>query len=124
MGEEPGFGGAKATMAVLPAGTATIYYSSTPTLRDLSNPGDPNTRRNWGDPVAKFVRGGGLFHSPDQFQYSDKFQFSAPLIWSKTVTLKGRPFSFRDLIPHGMTCFEYGQGFSMTETGSCIAMGF
>jgi len=123
MAGNSGFGGATVTTAVLPAGTATIYYSSNPTSRDWSNPGNPATRRNWGDPVAMFVRGGGLFHSPDQFQLSDKFQFSAPLIWSKTITVNGRPFSFRNLIPHGVTCFEYGQGFSTTETGSCVAMG-
>ena len=123
MATNSGFGGAPVSLAVLPSGSATIYYSNNPTLRDWSNPGDPSKRGTWGVPIATFVRGGGLFQSPDGFVTSDKFYFSAPLIWSKTVMLNGKPFSFRDLMPHGMTCFEYGQAFSSTEAGSCIAMG-
>lgn len=119
----PGFGGANVTLAIVPTGTATVYYSDNPTGRDLSNPVNPATRSNWGTVVATFVRGGGLFHSPDGFQLTDKFHFSAPLVRSRTFTLGGKPFNFRDLIPHGLTCFEYGQQLSTTETGSCIAMG-
>ena len=118
-----GFGGATVTLAVLPAGKATIYYSPNPTSRDLRNPGDPRARGSWGTPIATFVRGGGLFQSPDGFVSSDKFYFSALLLESKNIVLNGKPFNFRDLMPHGMTCFEYGQSFSTTETGSCVAMG-
>ena len=123
MATNSGFGGATMSLAVLPAGTATIYYSSNPTSRDWSDPGNPSARSTWGVPIATFVRGGGLFQSPDGFVTSDKFYFSAALTWARTITLNGRPFNFRDLMPHGMTCFEYGQGYSTTETGSCIAMG-
>jgi hypothetical protein len=108
------------TYAIVPAGTATIYYTEDPATRDLE---DPNDRSSWGRPVAKFVRGSGLFQSPDGFQYTDRFFFSAQLVKSQEITLHGQPFNFRSLIPHGMSCFEFGQNMSMTETGSCTAMG-
>ena len=115
-----GFGNSTVTLAVVPAGTATIYYSSNPTSRDWS---DITKRSTWGVPVATFARGAGLFHSPDGFQLTDKFFFSAPLVTSRPFVLGGRPFDLRDLMPHGMTCFEYGQQLSTTETGSCLTMG-
>lgn len=115
-----GFGGSNVALAIVPAGTATIYYSSNPTSRDWSN---TNNRSTWGTVVAKFSRGAGLFQSPDNFQVSDKFYFSAPLVASRTFYLGNHEFNFRDLIPQGMTCFEYGQSYSTTETGSCFAIG-
>jgi hypothetical protein len=115
-----GFGGSSIGLAVVPAGTATIYYTNNPTRRDFS---DISKRATWGIPVATFTRGAGLFQSPDNFQLTDKFYFSAPLLAAKDFNLGGRVFNFRILMPHGMTCFEYGQGYSTTETGSCIAMG-
>jgi len=120
MFNNPGFGGSNVALAVVPAGTATIYYSSNPASRDWS---DVTKRGTWGIPVAKFVRGAGLFQSPDNFTVSDKFYFSAPLIASRTFTFGSRQFDFRELMPHGITCFEYGQQYSTTETGSCLSMG-
>jgi hypothetical protein len=35
--------------------------------------------------------------------------------------LRGKPFNFRTLIPHGMTCFETGIGD--VESGTCVASG-
>ncbi len=116
----PGFKGSVVTLAIVPTGTATIYYSSIPTSRDWS---DVTKRSTWGIPVAKFVRGAGLFHSPDGFQLTDKFYFSAPLVASRTFTLGNKAFNFHNLMPHGITCFEYGQQLSTTETGSCFTMG-
>lgn len=117
---QAGTGTSKVTVAVVPAGTGTVYYSPNPQNRDWS---DPTQRSTWGVPVATFRRGAAMFHSPDGFQASDKFYFSATLTGSQLVNLRGKTFDFTDLMPHGMTCFEYGQQFSATETGSCIAMG-
>lgn len=113
--------GPTVTMAVIPAGKATIYYSDNPTARDWR---DLSKRDTWGIPVATFYRGAGLFHSPDAFQSTDTFYFSAPLLTSRDINLSGKVFNFRHLIPYGMTCFENGNGlFSATETGTCVAMG-
>jgi hypothetical protein len=107
------------SLAVVPAGEGTIYFSNRPDTRDWS---DLTKRSTWGIPVAKFVRGGGLFQSADSWA-SDKFFFSAPLVSSETFSLNGVEFNFRDLIPNGMTCFEYGQAASSSEVGSCTAVG-
>jgi hypothetical protein len=39
--------------------------------------------------------------------------------------LGGKTFDFKDLIPHGMTCFEAGSGneFGDDEAGTCTAIG-
>ena len=115
----PGFGGVTLSLAVVPAGGGTIYFNNNPTSRDWRNPANPG---NLGVPVATFVRGAGLFQSADSWT-SDKFYFSAPLVSSKTFGVNGKQFNFRNLIPHGMTCFEYGQAGSTSEAGSCTAMG-
>lgn len=107
------------SLAVVPAGDATIYFTNRPDTRDWS---DLTNRSTWGVPVAKFVRGAGLFQSADGW-ISDKFYFSAPLVSSKTFSVNGKRFNFNDLIPHGMTCFEYGQAASSSEAGTCIATG-
>ncbi len=99
------------------AGDATIYYRSTPGPFDLNNPGVP---------VAKFVRKTSLLRS-DNGGETDTFIFSAELKWSRNFTLGGNRFNFADLIPHGMTCFEYGDmsgGYpSANESGTCVAIG-
>ena len=120
MGQNAGFGGSMMTMAVLPPGKATIYYRPDPTNRDWTDYGQ---RNSWGTPVAMFVRGGGLFQSPDGFKQTDRFIFSAQLTSSSEISLQGSPFSFRKMMPHGISCFEFGQNLSTTETGACIAIG-
>lgn len=117
---QSGKGAGKMTVAVVPAGTATIFYSPNPLNRDWS---DPTQRSTWGTPVASFTCSPTMFYSADGFQSSDKLYISATLTRSQPVTLHGKTFNFGDLIPHGMTCFSYGQQFSATQTGSCIAMG-
>jgi hypothetical protein len=72
--------------------------------------------------VARFVRRASLLTSPDGFA-SDSFIFSAELDWSAPLDLKGKLFNFRNLIPHGMTCFENGLKGSSSEAGTCIALG-
>ena len=108
------------SLAVIPQGDATIYFSNNPTARDLTQVTD---RRTWGIPIARFVRGGGLFQSADAFT-SDKFFFSAFLQWSMPFgDANRRTFTLGELIPRGMTCFEFGINSSTMETGTCIAMG-
>jgi len=116
---QAGAGNGPLSLAVVPAGTATIYFSNNPTSRDWR---DLSKRSSWGVPVATFVRGAGLFQSADSWA-SDKFYFSAPLVSSKSFSVNGKQFNFRNLIPNGMTCFEYGQAGSSSEAGSCVAMG-
>ena len=41
--------------ALVPAGTATVYFTDDPTSRDFTNLAD---RKTWGTPVATFVREG------------------------------------------------------------------
>ncbi|MBZ5622253.1 MAG: hypothetical protein LAQ69_26515 [Acidobacteriia bacterium] len=98
-------------------GEATIYYSNRPDLRDWS---DWTNRSTWGEPVAKFVRTAGLFQSTDG-GVSGTVTFSQTLVSSSTFTLNGKPFNFKDLIPHGMTCNETGVG--EVESGTCFAIG-
>lgn len=117
---QSGSGAGKMTVAVIPGGTATIYYSSNPLSRDWT---DLNQRATWGVPVATFACSPAMFYSADGFQASDKFYFSATLIGSQLVGLRRKTFKFGDLIPRGMTCFSYGQQASSIQTGSCIAMG-
>jgi hypothetical protein len=117
---QAGFANSALSLAVVPAGTATVYFSSNPLSRDWSNLANRST---WGVPVAHFVRGGGLFRSADGWQ-SDTFTFSAPLVSSKTFTLvNGKRFNFRELMLNGMTCFESGWVGSSMEAGTCVAMG-
>jgi hypothetical protein len=52
---------------------------------------------------------------------------SAVLTSSTPFTLGGKTFDFKDLLPHGMTCFETGftgndEGGD-DEAGTCIAIG-
>jgi hypothetical protein len=72
--------------------------------------------------VATLVRNASLVRSADGLA-SDTFIFSADLVSSKTFSLDGKHFNFRDLLQHGMTCFEFGQNFSSWEAGTCIATG-
>ena len=45
---------------------------------------------------------------------------SAELVSSNPFTLEGITFDFKNLIPHGMTCFETAIGSE--ETGTCVAI--
>lgn len=119
MFQNPGFGGSAVSLARVGPGTATIYYTKDPLSRVWTNLSDRST---WGTPIAKLVRGGGMFQSPDNFA-TDEFYFSATLLTSKEVNLQGRAFNFRDLMPHGMSCFESGLTSSSTEYVSCLKMG-
>jgi hypothetical protein len=104
-------------LALVPAGTATIYYINRPDLRDWS---DWTNRSTWGEPVATFTRQAGLFHSADDGT-TGPLTTTAVLVSSSDFTLNGKPFNFRSLIPHGMTCYELGVGAS--EAGTCVATG-
>ncbi|MGA2196129.1 MAG: hypothetical protein ABSH40_12745 [Bryobacteraceae bacterium] len=106
-------------LALAPAGQATIYYSSRPDLRDWS---DLTKRNTWGVPVATFVRKASLVRSADAL-VSDTFTFSTSLVSTETFSLGGIQFDFKDLIPNGMTCFEFGQNGSSWEAGTCHASG-
>ena len=104
-------------LALVPAGTATIYYNDRPDLRDWR---DWTNRSTWGEPVATFFRQAGLFHSADDGM-TGPMTSTAELVSSTTFKLNGKPFDFKDLMPHGMTCFEIGVGEA--EAGTCIATG-
>jgi len=102
-----------------PAGKATIYFNAKPESRDWN---DLSNRSTWGEPVATFTREASLVRSSDGLA-TDTFIFSAKLVSSETLSLNGREFNFRDLVPQGMTCFETGYKFSSWEAGNCIATG-
>ena len=106
-------------LALAPAGQGTIYYTNRPDLRDFS---DLTKRSTWGEPVATFIREPSIVRSGDNLT-SDTFVFSASLIGSETVSLNGIQFDFSTLLPHGMTCFEWGQNGSAWEAGNCLAIG-
>ena len=63
------------------AGTATIYYSATPSLAYWNDPA------SLGQPVATFVRNAGMGQSADNFA-SDTFTFTADLTWSKNLPVE------------------------------------
>ena len=106
--------------ALAPAGEATIYFSDTPETRVFTFPF--TDRSTWGEPVATFVRKASLLRSNDGLT-SDTFIFSAELESSSPFRLNGKRFNFADLIPNGMTCFEYGENGSTVEFANCIAIG-
>lgn len=105
--------------ALGPAGKATIYFNPNPESRDWS---DLTNRSTWGEPVAVFTRETSLVRSDDDLA-TDTFTFSAKLTSSRAFTSNGEHLNFANLIPHGMTCFEYGMSFTTTESGSCVAIG-
>lgn len=106
-------------LGLAPAGTATIYFSANPTTRDFT---DLTKRGTWGVPVAVFERKASLVRSADGL-VTDTFVFPAELLSSETFNLGGIEFDFKDLLPHGMTCHEYGQNQSSWESGTCFAIG-
>jgi hypothetical protein len=108
------------TLQLVPTGSATIYFSDRPQLRKWK---DLTDRSSWGTPVATFVRQAGIFQSTDGGM-SGGMTNSAVLLSSKPFKLNGVTFDFKDLIPHGMTCFEAGSGneFGDDEAGSCVAI--
>jgi hypothetical protein len=102
------------TSIMILEGTATIYYTNRPDLRDWNN------RNTWGEPVATFVRKAGMFISRDH-GFSGTFDGTSQLVSSKPFNLNGKTFNFKDLIPQGITCFETLAGDF--EAGTCVAVG-
>jgi hypothetical protein len=117
-------------LVLAPAGKGTIYYQADPSKRIWpkglgSNPVTPASLKNtnWGTPVATFTRNASIVRSADGLA-SDTFVFTADLEHSQIFQLpNGQLFDFGDLIPHGMTCFEYGRAMSSWESGTCVARG-
>jgi hypothetical protein len=112
------------TAQLVPTGTATIYFSDRPDTRVWT---DLTKRSTWGVPVATFVRKAGIFLSTDGGM-SGGLTSTAKLASSKPFTLDGKTFDFKDLIPHGMTCFETGYSDASNvwgddEAGTCVATG-
>ncbi|MCX6631864.1 MAG: hypothetical protein NTW28_30005 [Candidatus Solibacter sp.] len=113
-----------------PRGTGTIYLQTDPSKRiwpkgTASSPVTPASLKDmkWGVPVATFTRNASIVRSGDGLA-SDTFVFTADLLHSIAFRLpNGQRFDFDDLIPHGMTCFEYGQQMSSWESGTCVARG-
>ena len=103
-----------------PTGTATIYFNPDPETRDWS---DLTKRSTWGEPVARLTREASLVRSGDSLA-TDTFIFSARLASSEAFSLNGRRMNLKDLIPNGMTCYEFGQSGSSWEAGTCTAIGF
>jgi hypothetical protein len=105
--------------ALVPTGTATIYFKADPTTRDFS---DMSKRSSWGSPVAQFTRKASIIRSPDAWA-SDTFVFSASLVSSEAFSIGKDRFDLRLLVPNGFTCFEQGQTGSSWEAGSCVGLG-
>ena len=111
------------TVQLVPTGSGTIYFSDVPRLRNWK---DLTNRTTWGTPVATFTRLAGMFQSTDGGM-SGGMTSSAVLLSSKPFKLNGVTFDFKDLMPHGMTCFETGfsgnDEWGDDEAGTCIAIG-
>ena len=111
------------TLQLIPTGSATIYFTDVPRLRNWK---DLTDRTTWGKPVARFVRKAGMFQSTDGGM-SGPLSISAVLTSSTPFTLGGKTFDFKDLIPHGMTCIETGfsgdDEWGGDEAGTCTAIG-
>lgn len=108
------------TRVLIPAGTATIYYSDHPEERVFT--GDLKDRSTWGRPIATFTRTASLLQSPDGFA-SDSFNFSAIPTWTSNFVLGNKSVNFKRVLPQGMTCYESGLKGSSSEAGSCVAIG-
>ncbi|MGB9454700.1 MAG: hypothetical protein WCB12_01565 [Bryobacteraceae bacterium] len=110
-------------MALVPTGTATIYFRPDPENRKWNNLTDRST---WGEPVATFVREAGLFQSIDGGT-SGTVVLSSELVSSRPFKVNGKTFNFQDLMPQGMTCIEAGLVKGNTggddEAGTCVAIG-
>ncbi len=104
-------------LALVSTGSATIYFTDRPDLRDWR---DWTDRSTWGEPVARFIRRAGIFPSADN-GYSGTLTSTAELVSSSTFTWNGKQFNFKNLIPHGMTCTEAAIGDA--EVGTCVAVG-
>jgi hypothetical protein len=104
-------------LALIPQGEGTMYFPARPDLRDWS---DWSKRDTWGEPVARFIRKAGMFQSADGGN-TGTYTMTVELVSSKVFTINGKTFDFKDLIPHGMTCYEYGVGEA--EVGTCVAIG-
>jgi hypothetical protein len=104
-------------VGLITEGTGTIYYTQDPESRDFTR--QDLDRTSWGKPVAKFVRKAGMFQSMDGGN-SGTFLASSVLVSSTTFTFHGKAFNFKDLVPHGMTCFETAIG--NYEAGTCVAI--
>ncbi len=111
------FSGSAFTLFLIPTGTGTFYFKEHPAERIWTNMED---RSSWGEPVARFVRKAGIFQSLDGGN-SGTMISSSELVSSKPFRLNGKMFNFKDLIPHGMTCYETGSGTE--ENGACVAIG-
>jgi hypothetical protein len=111
------------TLQLVPTGSATIYFTDVPRLRNWT---DPTDRTTWGTPVASFIRQAGIFQSTDGGM-SGGLTNSAVLVSSKPFKLNGVTFDFKDLMPHGMTCIETGfsgdDEWGDDEAGTCTAIG-
>jgi hypothetical protein len=120
------------TLQLIPTGSATIYFTDVPRLRNWK---DLTNRSSWGTPVASFIRKAAIFQSTDGGM-SGTLPISAQLVSSKPFTLAGKTFDFKNLIPNGMTCFATGYSGTTRgkdkknndeggedEAGTCIAIG-
>jgi hypothetical protein len=114
---EPVPSGSAFTLFLIPTGTGTMYFKERPEERIWTNYAD---RSSWGEPVARFVRKAGIFQSLDGGT-SGTMIGTSELVSSKPFKLNGKMFNFKDLIPHGMTCYETGSGTE--ENGACVAVG-
>ena len=117
-------------VALANSGTGTIYFQADPSKRiwpkatasSAVTPADLKNM-NWGTPVATFTRNASIVRSADALS-SDTFVFTADLLFSQPFVLPdGKLFDIGELIPHGMTCYEYGQQASSWESGTCVARG-
>ncbi len=110
-------------LATVSTGTATLYFSATPNDRIWTNPMDPRTRESWGDPVATFTRNASIARSPDNLASTTMIN-TVDLVSSKPFTLPGGTVvDLKSLLPHGMTCFEFGEQASSWEVTTCVANG-
>jgi hypothetical protein len=117
-------------LALANSGTGTIYFQADPSKRiwpkaTASSPLTPADLKNinWGIPVATFARNASLVRSADALA-SDTFVFTAELLFSQAFVLpNGKLFDVGELIPHGMTCVEFGRQASSWESGTCVARG-
>ena len=83
---------------------------------------NPTKRSTWGEPVASFIREASIVRSGDNLT-TGTFIFSASPISSNIINLIGIQFDFANLIPRGMTCFEWGQNGSSWAAGNGLAIG-
>ncbi|MBU2676123.1 MAG: hypothetical protein KJP16_03500 [Gammaproteobacteria bacterium] len=112
-----------------PGGQFTVYFNSSPGLRDWNSPADFSD----GVPIAVFEESAllstGATGTFDVFPGVFFNTFSSKLIDSTPIRFNGQKINFKKLVPNGVTATNFGNFIRLTDNvgtsggGTAIAIG-